>query len=62
MRTHQARLNKITLIVALALSVHGLRAQERYEFSSEQAMEYARKNSVAVKKKIHLIHFQVMEL
>jgi outer membrane protein len=49
MRTHQARLSKITLIVALALSVQGLRAQEKYEFSAQQAVDYARKNSTAVK-------------
>lgn len=49
MRTHQARLSKITLIVALALSVQGLRAQEKYEFSAQQAVDFARKNSSAVK-------------
>lgn len=49
MRTHQARLSKITLIVALAVSVQGLRAQEKYEFSAQQAADYARKNSTTVK-------------
>lgn len=49
MRTHQARLSKITLIVALALSVQGLRAQEKYEFSAQQAVDYAKKNSSTVK-------------
>lgn len=49
MRTHQARLSKITLIVALALSVQVLRAQEKYEFSATQAADYARKNSSTVK-------------
>jgi outer membrane protein TolC len=50
MRTHQARLSKITLIVALiGFAVQGLHAQERYEFSVQQAVEYARKNNVYVK-------------
>jgi outer membrane protein len=49
MRTHQARLSKITLIVTLAISVQGLRAQERFEFSATQAADYARKNSSTVK-------------
>ena len=49
MRTHQARLSKITLIVALALSMQVLRAQEKYEFSAQQAVDYAKKNSVNVK-------------
>ncbi len=49
MRTHQARLSKITLIVALATSIApSLRAQERYELSAVQAVEYANKNSVQV--------------
>ena len=50
MRTHQARLSRITLIVALAtLAMQDLHAQERFELSAQEAVEYARKNSVEVK-------------
>jgi outer membrane protein TolC len=55
MRTHQARLSKITLIVALALAVQDLvaqinpPAQQRFEFSAAQAVDYAKKNSVQVR-------------
>jgi outer membrane protein len=49
MRTHQARLSKITLIVALALSVQVLRAQQKLELSAAQTVEYAKKNNVQVK-------------
>lgn len=50
MRTHQARISKITLIVAfIGFAMQGLHAQERYEFSATQAVDYARKNSVMVK-------------
>lgn len=50
MRTHQARISKITLIVALAVgAVQPLRAQERYEFTVAQAADYAKKNSVQVR-------------
>jgi outer membrane protein len=49
MRTHQARLSKIILIVALAtLTVQDLVAQQRFEFTAAQAVEYAKKNSVQV--------------
>lgn len=49
MRTHQARLNKITLIVALAVFFSpALRAQQKYELSAAQAVDYAKKNSVEV--------------
>lgn len=50
MRTHQARLSKITLIVVLAVFVaQNLGAQEKYEFSAAQAVDYAKKNSMQVK-------------
>jgi outer membrane protein len=50
MRTHQARLSKIILIVAMAtLAVQDLVAQQRFEFTATQAVEYAKKNSVAVR-------------
>lgn len=50
MRTHQARLSKITLIVALAtFIVQQLSAQQRYEFSAAQAVDFAKKNSVQVR-------------
>jgi outer membrane protein len=51
MRTHQARLSKITLIVALigfALQVQA-QVQNRVEFTVSQAVEYAKKNSVQVR-------------
>jgi outer membrane protein len=62
MRTHQARLSKITLIVALiGFAVQGLNAQERYEFSVTQAVDYARKNSALVKNALLTISRQTQE-
>src|SRR5262245_30368646 len=50
MRTHQARLSKITLVVVLAgFAMLHAQAQQRYEFSAAQAVDYAKKNSVNVK-------------
>jgi outer membrane protein len=54
MRTHQARLSKITLIVALAVffapavNAQTANTQVRYELSAAQAVDFARKNSVEV--------------
>lgn len=58
MRTHQARISKITLIVALTgLVMQSVHAQEKFEMTALQAVDYAKKNSVQVRNA--LIDIQV---